>query len=290
MGLPLTNRLLGVVRSSYSARHVAWSRVIVGVAALLRWAVAIPYFQQLADPSGFRVPYADWIPELSGAWVLLVGGTWVLSAALLTVGLWTRLSGAALFLSLGSYLFLDQQSFMNHLYLLWLVVGLLTLTDPGSALSIDACRGRRPEVVTGWPIWLMKAQVSLVFGFTVLAKLNLDFLGGSVLYSQLRGGFVEFPDSLRSVAVLSLLSVVVVILETWLAFALWMRQRRHLAVLLAFSFHGFVLILMSQFWNLLVFALVMASVYRLFLIDPVGAVVSASARASLSGADGETHR
>mgnify|MGYP006199594577 CR=1 FL=1 len=96
-------------------------------------------------------------------------------------------------------LFSDQQLYSNHLYLMVIVVGLLTAGDGGAALSLDAMRRGARETVPTWPMWLLRVQVSIVYGSAALSKVNLTYLSGSVVASYLRrDGPLAVPDAWRS--------------------------------------------------------------------------------------------
>ena len=181
-----------------NARQVGVARVGVALAVLLGWASSAETLPRLANPELLRVPYVDWLPDPDPPVVSALLVAWLAAGLVFLVGWQTRVAGAVLTATLASVLFIDQQMYNNYLYLMVLSVGLLTVADSGAAVSLDArLRGAR-ETIPAWPVFLLCVQVSIVYGFAALAKLNLDFLSGSVLASYLRrDGPLAVPDAWR---------------------------------------------------------------------------------------------
>ena len=110
-------------------------------------------------------------------------------AACIALGLATR-AAAALFCAGFSYVFLiDQARYMNHLYLVCLLAGLLAIVPAGRALSLDALRRRdaRSPCVPRWALDLLRAQFAIVYVFGGLAKLNPDWISGAPMRLVLAG-------------------------------------------------------------------------------------------------------
>jgi hypothetical protein len=110
-------------------------------------------------------------------------------AACIALGLFAR-AAAALFCAGFTFVFLlDQARYMNHLYLVCLVSGLLALVPAERAFSLDALR--RPDPRAPWvPAWapgLLRAQFAIVYVFGGLAKLNPDWISGAPMRLVLSG-------------------------------------------------------------------------------------------------------
>jgi len=121
-------------------------------------------------------------------------------AALLLVGLWYRISAALLFLGFTYVFLLDQAQYLNHWYLVSLMSFLMIFVPAHRALSLDAWRNPRlhAETVPVWSLWLLRAQLGIVYFYAGLAKVNADWLRGEPLRGWLSsqgdlpllGGFV----------------------------------------------------------------------------------------------------
>jgi len=264
----LTSALHAAVTGRVPAERVAVVRVLIGLAALLRLPDAVRLLERLFLLPTMRTPYVAWAPDLpvGGTRALLV--LWAAAALCFTVGWWTRTAGAALSAVLAAVIVLDQQSYSNHLYLLALAVGLLVLADAGAALSVDArVRGRRGEAawVPGWPVTLLKLQVSIVYAFAALAKINAEYLSGTTLALSAGAGslrFVPEPGSRAAVGG----ALVSIALEAFLAVALWVPRWRGAAFAAGAALHAAMIALLPDAvrWQLVVFAIEMGALYLLF--------------------------
>jgi len=242
-------------------RPLGLARVVIGAAALIRSLVAWRVLYKLTNPEILRTPYADWTPEPTTPLVVLIVTVWVVAAILFMIGWRVSWTGPILLIAISATLALDQQAYSNHLYLMaWLVL-LLVLADAGAGLNLS--RIDRP--VVRWGALLLMMQMSVVYGFSALTKLNDEFLSGEVLAGVIRGGIVSFPDALWTPRFLSLLAGAVIIVELFIALLIWRTRFRPAAFLLGLGLHTGITLLMASTLELLVFSLEMLALYPLFL-------------------------
>jgi hypothetical protein len=205
-----------------------------------------------------RFPVLVGFPDPTNALATGLLIAWGLSAATFTVGWRGRLAGTVLALTLSAVLLLDQQTYSNHLYLLLLLTILLALADPGPVWAL------RPTVPR-WPVMLLMAQASIVYGFAALAKFTPTYLSGRALAS-----FVPYDAGValigaRATGLLILAaSWGTIALELLLAWWLWVRPAP--AVVLGVLMHvGMVTLMYHARLELTVFAFQMWALYPLFL-------------------------
>ena len=240
-------------------RAVTWVRTLVGADCVLRGYEAWNILARVLAPEHLRLPYVSWAsapsPEMLPAYIAI----WLVAAAAFSCGWRPLLSGAVLSVVMAYTLLIDQQTYSNHLYLLLLVVSLVTVAEGGREPSEPGT-----TTVLAWPVTLLKIQVSIVYFFGAVSKINALFLSGTIIYLNLRpplkavaGGF------LPALMVVSALSV---LLELWLAAALWSPRWRSRAVSIGLAFHvGIVLSLSAtESTQLLVFTVMMSTLYVLF--------------------------
>ena len=265
--MPLSRTLQGILESRTGARPVAVVRMFVGLAAALRGLEGGRLLWNVLSPETARMPYFEWVPAIPREAVFWLAGVWFAAGLAFLAGWRTRFWGSVLALVIVYVLALDQQTYASHLYLLLLILVLLTLADSGAAYSLDARRRGRRATVPGWPVWLLKRQLTIVYGFAALTKLNAEYLSGSVLRENLLPGLVRWIDAsgygdplLRASAVLSIL------IEAFLAAGFLIPGWRRAAIWVGVAFHVAMVSLLAPevALQLGIFALETLALYALF--------------------------
>lgn len=267
--MPALTALRALVTGREPSGPVGLVRLAVGLGVLIKLLDLAPKLFRATEPQVLLLPYFAGLPRPTPTGVLLLLAVWTISALLFLAGWGGRGPGVVLTGVLATVLALDQQLYSNHLYLLTLLVALLTLAGAGRAYSLDARHGHGSATVPGWPVTLLRWQLTLLYLFAALSKVNPAFLSGAVLVEQLPR-FAAYPDLLRVASWLGLA------LEGWLAFGLWWPRTRQVTLGLGVLFHLTVLIFMVPKPELLVFGLVSLGLYRLFF-PPAGSAPEAVA-------------
>ncbi len=183
----------------------------------------------------------------------------VVLALFITLGLFYR-AAVTLFLLLFTYLqLMDVTNYLNHYYLVVLLLGLMALLPMNAAFSLDA--RRRPKLarasVPAWMIWLLRFQVGVVYLFASLAKVGPDWLLfaqplgiwlGTKTHLPFIGALLELPFSVWLFSWAGFLYDLTIVL--WLS---WPRTRPF-AYLTVLVFHG----LTSVFFAIGMFPVIMA--------------------------------
>ena len=272
--MSLTARMYRFLGERVPSRPLAIARIGLALAVLLELPNSARVLLRVDDPGIIRVPLLARTPAVTDglAWVLI--GMWAATAIAVLVGWRTRRTATALAATLATVLLLDQQLVSNHLYLMVLLAALLAVANSGAALSLDARRTGEQAEVSRWPIWLIQFQISVVYGFAALAKINLDFLSGSTVATSLRRvGPLAVPDAWRSLEPMLLLAVMAICAEGFLAVALWSPRWRPTAFLVSLGLHGGLALWFAPTYLLIVFAAAMLPVLILFLDAAPGRVV-----------------
>lgn len=217
------------------------ARIGVGLAAAVELLALSSVLADLHAPGIIRLPLVG-LPYLPPGWVPWFIGLGILACALFAAG--ARVAGWIVAGCLGYVVLLDQQTYSNHLYLLVLLSGLLALPD-GPTLRL-----------------LLKSQLTLVYVFAAVSKLNPAYLSGLLIAGSLRPWF----DWLRTPWLLVPLALGSIAMELFIADQLW-TKRRTLAAAAGVALHlGFVL-LMDNTRALSVFGLACLGLYPLFWND-----------------------
>lgn len=232
-------------------QQLAAARILIGVNAALAALEASRILPRLLTPLVLKLPVFSWLPVLPSSALRLFIAVWLVAAAAFALGWKTRVAGGVLTLVTGYTLVLDQQTYSNHLYLLFLVILLLTIADSGAA----------------WAILLLKIQVTIVYFFSAMAKITPQYLAGEILIRSLKQeGWLAVPESWRTPAAMSLLAVTSIAVELFIAFGLWSPRLRLAAIIAGTGFHLLIIaVLDSSRLSLAIFALSMFAVYVLFV-------------------------
>jgi vitamin K-dependent gamma-carboxylase len=119
-----------------------------------------------------------WVRPLPLFGMYALYGVIALGAACLMLGIASRAAAAIAALCFGYAHFCDKANYLNHYYLITLLLALLALSPVDREFSLRVFR--RPEErrgqVRAWALYLLRFQVAVVYVFGGLAKLNADWL------------------------------------------------------------------------------------------------------------------
>ena len=246
------------------ARAVGLFRIGVGLAVVARGIKTCRDLYLLGhDPTVVPARMLDWVPRIdTPLQIAVVTAVWMLAATGLTLGIRARsCAGVLCAMSIALHL-VDQNLWGHHVYFMTLVLLLMTMADTGASLSRRWLADGQPERdVEAWPLWLVQVQLTLAYLFTAVAKLNPAYLDGEVLQRAmaLPGAWVWLTPW---IAVLALGA------EFFIGVALWVPALRPWAFLAGLVLHGLVPVLMGPYAGLVVFTILVWSVYLLFLDAP----------------------
>ncbi len=254
--------LTGWLTWTAQAEPVALCRIGIGAAALVRSLKdARDLYLIHHDPSVVPAPTFAWSPALATMpEIVLVGGLVVAAAVALLVGYRARLAAGTLTAATAFLCVVDQNFWGHHVYFVFLMTLLLTFVESDATLSVRALLGHWRTEVIYWPVLLMKIQVSLVYFFAAIAKLNPVFLSGYVIASRTTLPLLAHQDP----SLLSALAVATIAGEGFLSFALWIPRLRRAAIAIGIAMHALVPIIFGMYAGLIVFNLAAVSIYPLF--------------------------
>jgi len=195
----------------------------------------------------------DWVKPWPGIGMYLHYYALTALALCIAAGLLYRVS-AALFCAGFTYLLLlERATYLNHWYLICLLSFLLIFVPAHHALSIDSkLRPRlRSDQAPAWALWLLRAQMGVVYFFGGIAKLNADWLRGQPMRIWLPGsiGLPGLEPVLAHPTTALLASWAGLAIDLGMVPALLWRRTRPFAFAIAVAFH----LLNSQLFEISVF-------------------------------------
>ena len=245
----------------FSLRRIVLFRIVVGILFLVEF-FTLPVFFTGWDQSnyfagGFYLPYFSWLHPPPFPVFLGLEGILLVSIFLAIIGLFTRTS---LFLASGIvfyFFFLNQLFYLNHVYLLGLMLFLTGLAPSDRRFALDGA-----EKESAWSLRLLQVTLSIVYFSSALSKTNRGWWSGETLRLFYEAGNIRFPGFLeffRQVPYF-IQGRMVVLTEYFLAFALWPRRTRNLALMVGAIFHS----VMDLGMGIGTFSMQVLAIYLLF--------------------------
>lgn len=206
------------------------------------------------DDWRFTYPGMSWRPPLSRPAAEVLLWTCVAASGLLAAGLATR---AAAFVAAGTFTYFwtaDASLYGNHFPLASALGALFVVLPTNRRFSLDRRLRTLPTSVPFWAIFLLRAQVALIYFYGGASKLHADWLAGEPMRSWFREGATAnlvrqtLPPSLSEQVLLPLLRQEAVvyafaygglIFDLSIGVLLCIRRTRLFALLLASGFHLF---------------------------------------------------
>ena len=250
------------IRSS-SARFYAFVRIVVGAIALA--AVSRYLLKAVAYPdTGFE------------PWHAVAMALWALFAVAVLMGWRARLAAVAAGIA-GVVMVTTGHEFFNnnHVYLTTVCMGLVAFSDCERFYALRPRAGLPDE----WPRWMMRIQLSVVYGFAGLQKVNSEFLSGDALNAYLSmavGPLAPISHALSGTAIVQPMAYSVVIVEVGMALLVWSRRTRALVFGMAIPLHVCMLLVP---WNTLEF--IGVALFAVLTFTLLSAWVDAAPRARL---------
>jgi hypothetical protein len=120
----------------------------------------------------------DWIKPLGATGMYILFALLTLTAILVTIGLFYRLSIITFFLCFTYVELIDKTTYLNHYYFISVMAFLMILVPANRYFAIDLLRKPALAVtrVPAWTINIFKLQLLLVYLFAGISKLNYDWL------------------------------------------------------------------------------------------------------------------
>jgi vitamin K-dependent gamma-carboxylase len=219
----------------------------------------------LDPPFLFKYYGFSWVHPWPGNGLYIHWAILGILALFMAIGLFYRVSTVLFFLGWTYIFLLDEEQWVNHTYLICLFSFLLIFLPANHAFSIDSWRNPtlHSRTTPAWTLWLLRAQMGVVYFFAGVAKISPDWIRGEpmrVWLSESRQPlvihrFLSEPWVAYSFSYLALLFDLSIV-----PFLLW-RRTRVAAFCAALAFH----LLNAQLFDIEVFPWLSIAATTLFL-------------------------
>ena len=157
-------------------------RIIIGTivcVSLIRFQLESWIEPVFVEPGFFfKYPGFEWVQVWSKPYLHLLFSFGAFCAFCVALGFYYRIAIALLFLSFTYIQLMDVTNYLNHYYLVVLLLGLMNFMPLHRLWSIDAWRKpeMRQETVPSWVLYLLRFQIAIVYVNAGLAKIEPDWL------------------------------------------------------------------------------------------------------------------
>ncbi len=184
----------------------------------------------------------EWVRAWPGDGMYIHFAVLGLAGLLLALGLLYRPAALLIFLTFSYVFLLDQARYLNHFYLVCLVAFVMIFVNGHGAWSLDRLLffRRRAESVPYWNVFLLRAQMCIVYVYAGIAKINPDWLRARPVADWIRNrDDTPFIGHLfREEWVAYFVAYFGLIYDLSIGFLLFYRRTRPVAIALALFFHG----------------------------------------------------
>ncbi len=191
----------------------------------------------------FPIPLFEWLPVPSFFFYRLIFEWGMLFLAILfTIGLFVRIVAPVLTVTLLYWTLLSQFFYYHHMATFLLVFLVMGFTNCWQYYSLDSYLFKKKAANKRYPILpirLLQVFISIIYFFSLLAKLNSAWFQGEVLESMHYIGSIKgiFSPIIFKYVSFRALSLFTIFAEAFLIFGLWHKKTRFLAMLIGFMFH-----------------------------------------------------
>jgi len=163
---------------------LVYFRIVFG--GIMLWGV-LRFFQydgisrRFIEPT-FHFSYYgfDWVQPWPGDGMYLHFVVLAIVSVCIILGFKYRIATALFFVGFTYVFLLEQGDYLNHYYLVIIISFLMIFVPANRELSIDAWRNPKikSDDAPAWSLWILRFQLSVVYFYGGLAKLNWDWLNG----------------------------------------------------------------------------------------------------------------
>ncbi len=182
-GVHVLSRVIRAGRRPVSPQSAAAFRIafgLLGVAAVIRFA-ANGWIGELYIEPAYHFSYYGfgWVKPWPGWGMYLHFALLGLASLGVALGYRYKLAITAFFLLFTYVELIDKATYLNHYYFISLISLIMIFLPLNRAMSLDSRRAPPTDAQPAIPlaaVWMLRAQIGMVYAFAGLAKVNPDWL------------------------------------------------------------------------------------------------------------------
>ncbi|MGV7220561.1 MAG: HTTM domain-containing protein [Nitrospinales bacterium] len=228
------------------ASSVGAFRIIFG--AVMCWAMCrYFYLDRISSKYIDRTfhstfPFFDWVTPWPGVSMYYHFGILAIAGLMIAIGLFTRFYSIVFFLGYTYVFLLDVVEYNNHYYFMCLVSFLFCFIYTNRWMSLDVSKKTttNSSTIPFWNLFILRAQVFIVYFYGGIAKINEDWLRGEPMRHFLLDRFENSPELgkyLTSEVSVYLFSYGGLIYDLVIGFILLCKKTRWLGIILVLIFN-----------------------------------------------------
>ncbi|UAY51511.1 HTTM domain-containing protein [Ferruginibacter albus] len=192
----------------------------------------------------FHFPFYgfEWIHPLSSTGMYTLYALLLVTAFFIIVGLFYRIATIVFFVCFCYAELIDKTYYLNHYYLVSILVFLLILTPANKYFSIDALRkpSLKAAYIPAWCITVFKLQLFIIYFYAGLSKLIPDWLFNAMplkIWLRANDSLPIIGHLLSKQWVAYLFSWFGALFDLSIVFLLWNKSTRKIAYVFVIIFH-----------------------------------------------------
>jgi vitamin K-dependent gamma-carboxylase len=137
----------------------------------------------------FKFHYFEWVQPIPAEWMQVVFIVYAISGLLISLGLFYRFAVLVASLCI-SYIFLvDAANYLNHFYLVIVFSFMMLFIPAHKGWSIYAWLNPKKAsgTIPGWTFFFLRAELTIVYFYAAIAKMNVDWINGMPLHDWIGG-------------------------------------------------------------------------------------------------------
>lgn len=196
----LTDKFSAFLFTEKDISSVVFFRIAFGL--IMIWGVGKYLYTGLLERNfiipNFHVTYYgfNWVQSIPEKFLYILFYILVVLALFIALGFLYRVSAVLFFIGFSYIFLLDSSYFLNHYYLVAIISFLLIFIPANRNFSIDSLiwpKIKSPTIYS-WCIYILIFQLSVVYFYGGLAKLNSDYVfGGEPVAIILHKNYGKFP-------------------------------------------------------------------------------------------------